>query len=83
MSQQGLYGKQIHPVLIQMGAESMAEGMAGKAAFPAELVLMGMDMSGKEKGINGPVLSVLFREEVTPWFPICKPVLREQVKSRF
>ena len=38
-------GKQIHTILIEMGSESMAEGMTGNSALPSEPVLMGMDMS--------------------------------------
>ena len=30
MSHEGLDGEQVHPVFIQMGAKSMAEGVAGK-----------------------------------------------------
>ena len=49
MSQQSFNGKQVNAILIQMGAEGMPERMTGESAFPAKAVLMGMDMSGKEK----------------------------------
>lgn len=81
MSHQGLYGEQVHAVLIQVGAKSMAERVAGKPAFPAQSVLMRMDMPGKEKGIDGPVLPVLFREEVSPGLSAFKPVLCQDVKG--
>ena len=81
MSQQSFNGKQVNAILIQMGAESMPERMAGEPALPAKAVLMGMDMPGKEKGVNGPVLSVLLGEKISPGFSVLKPVLGKQVKS--
>lgn len=81
MSQQSFNGKQVNAILIQMGAKSMPERMTGEPAFPAEVVLMGMDMSGKEKGVNGPVLSVLLGEKISPGLSVLKPVLGKQFKS--
>ena len=67
MSHQGLYGEQVHAVLIQVGAKSMAERVAGKPALPAQSVLMCMDMPGKEKRYRWacPPRSVLGRG--IPW----------------
>ncbi len=58
MPHESLYGKQVNAILVQVGAESMAERMAGKPTFPAEPAFVGMDMSGQEKSVNGPVHSV-------------------------
>ena len=82
MSQQRLDGKQVSAVLIQMDAEGMTEGVAGKPALPSGPVLMGMDVAGKEKGVDGSVLPVLLREEISPGSSICKPVFSKQVKCR-
>ncbi len=43
MSQQSFNGKQVNAILIQMGAESMPERMAGEPALPAKAVLMVSD----------------------------------------
>lgn len=83
MPKQCLDGKQVNAILVQMGAESMAERMAGEPALPSQPVLMGMDMPGEEKGVNGPVLPVLLREEIAPWPSAFKPVLGKQVESGF
>lgn len=83
MSHESLYGKQVNSVFIQMGAKSMPEGVAGNPALPSKSVLMGMDMSGKEKRINGSVLPILLWEEITGWFPVGKPVLCQQIKGSF
>lgn len=81
MPQKSLYGKQVHTVLIQMGAKSMAEGMAGKPVLPPQPVFVGMDMPGEEKGINGPVLPVLFREKKAFGPAVFKPVPGEQAEG--
>ena len=44
MSHKSFYGKQIRSIFIQMCTKSMAEGMAGKPAFPAQPVLVGVDV---------------------------------------
>ncbi len=75
MSHERLYGKQIHAIFIQVGAESIAEGMTGDFTFPSQPVLICMDMSGKKEGVNGSVLSILLREEAASWLSVCKPVL--------
>lgn len=61
VSHQGFNSKQVHPVFIKVGSECVTERMAGKPAFPAEPVLMGMDMPGEEESVNRPVLPILFR----------------------
>ncbi len=81
MPHQCFNGKQVHAVFVQMGAEGMAEGMAGKPVLPAQPVLMGMDMPGEEEGVDGPVFPILLWEEVSPGLPVCKPVLCQQVKG--
>lgn len=55
MPEQCLDCKQIRAVLVEMGAESMPEGMAGQLFLPTEPPLMLMDMAGQEKGVNRPV----------------------------
>ena len=81
MTHKRFYGKQIGSVFIQVSAKSMAEGMTGEPPFPAQPVLVCMDMPGKEKGVNGPVLSVLLGEKISPGLSVLKPVLGKQVKS--
>ena len=44
MTHKSFYGKQIRSVFIQVCTKSMAEGMAGKPVFPAQSVLMGVDV---------------------------------------
>jgi len=83
VSHQGFNSKQVHPVFIKVGSECVTERMAGKPAFPAEPVLMGMDMPGEEESVNRPVLPILFREEIAHWLFIGKPILSEQVKGSF
>lgn len=83
MSKESLDGKEVGAILIEVGAKSMAEGMAGEPVFPAEAVLMGMDMPGKEKGINGPVFPVLLREEKAAGSAVSEPVFGEQVECGF
>ena len=78
-----LNGKQVNAILIKMGAKSMPERMTGKSVLLAQPVLMGMDMPGKEKGVNGPVLSILFGEEKFPGLSALKPVSCKQVNGRF
>lgn len=74
------YGKQVRAVLIQVGAESMAEGVAGKPAPPSKSVLMGMDVPREEEGVDGPVLPVLFREKEALGPATFIPVAGEQVQ---
>lgn len=83
MAKQCLDGQEVSTVFIKMGAKCMAEGMAGKALFPAKAALMCMDVSGEEKGIDGFIFAPLFRKEPVSWFSISKPILCEQVKSGF
>lgn len=45
MSKQGLNGKQIDPIFIEVGAEGMPEGMTGQPLIPAKAAFMFMDVS--------------------------------------
>lgn len=81
VSQESLDGEQISPIFVKVCAESVAEGMAGEPLRPTEAPFMGMDMPGKEKGINGCVNAGLFREKPAPGASISKPVLCEEVQG--
>ena len=80
MSKESLDGKEVSAVFVQVCAEGMAEGMTGQPLGPSEAEFMGMDVPGEEKGINRPVQSALFWEEIPHRFAIGKPVLRKDVK---
>lgn len=73
--QECLDSEQISPIFVKMCAESVTERMAGEPLRPAEAPLMGMDMPGEEKGIDGRVNAGLFREKPAPGASISKPVL--------
>lgn len=45
IAQKCFCGKRVRAIVIQVGAESMAEGVAGKPALPSKPVLMGVDVS--------------------------------------
>lgn len=81
VSKKGLNGEQIGPVFIKMSAESMPKGMAGDAPGPAESNFMLMNVTGKEKGIDGTIGIGLLREEPAFRFVIFKPVVSENIKS--
>lgn len=83
MAKECFYGEQVSAVLIQMGAKSMAEGMAGEAVRPAEPALMLMDVTGEEEGIDGRIGTILFREEPIHGPATGEPVLSEQIKCGF
>lgn len=57
--------------------------MAGKPVIPSHPVLVGMDMPGKEKGVNEAVFSVLFWKKETHWSAAFKPVLSKKIKDSF
>lgn len=81
MSHKGFYGKQVSAILIQVGAERMAEGVAGKPALPTEPVLMGMDVPGEEEGVDRLVLPALLGEQEASGPAAIKPVAGKQVKG--
>lgn len=75
MPHESLYCKLVDTILIEVSAKGVMEGMTGNRAFPSKPDFAGIDMSRKEKSINGPVIPVLFREEITSWSSTLKPVL--------
>lgn len=83
MPHKSFYGKQVGSVLIQVCTKGMAEGMAGKPVIPSHPVLVGMDIPGKEKGVNEAVFSVLFWKKETHWSAAFKPVLSKKIKDSF
>ena len=83
MSKEGLDGEEVDAVFVEVGAEGVAEGMAGEPSGPAEAVLMGMDVPGEEEGVDRPVLPVLLWEKITHRPSAGKPVLSEDVQSGF
>ena len=83
VAHKGLYGHKIHPVLVEMGTEGMAEGVAGKTFGPSKLLFGLMDMPGEEEGINGVRRDPLFWEEPSSWPAACEPVLRKDGEGSF
>lgn len=75
MSEEGLDREEIHPVLVKMGAEGMAEGMTGDAVIMAKLILSLRDVAADKEGIDRAVLPALFREEITGRSAAGKPVV--------
>lgn len=59
----------------------MAEGVAGKALFPAKTAFMPMDMPGEIKGVNRLFRIKLFWEKPSHGFTVRKPVPGEQIKG--
>lgn len=74
MSKEGFDGEQIRAVFIKMGAESVAERMAGKAVADAKLVFFCKDEL--VHGISDHMLLGLsgLREKPAYWFAKGKPV---------
>ena len=78
---EGLDGEQVGAVLVEVGAEGMAERVAGDALRPAQAALVGVDVPGKEECVDGLVLSGLLREEVPLGPPAGAPIEREDVQG--
>ena len=74
-------GQQVCPVFIKVGAESVAERMAGEPVLPAKGIFVCPHVTADIKGINGPGRIGLFREEPAGWTPVSKPVVREEIQS--
>lgn len=83
MPKESLDGKQVGTILVKMGAEGMAEGMAGQTVWPAKPLLVGMDMSGEIEGVDGLVSTMLFWKEPVCGSAVSKPVLGQDGKSFF
>lgn len=81
MSHKVLDRQKIRAVFIQMGSESMSEGMAGKPVFPAKGILMGPHVPADIKSINWTCGVCLFWEK--PFFRAAgmEPVLRENIQG--
>lgn len=82
MPHEGLDGEQVRAVLVEVGAESVPEGMAGDALRPAQAAFVCMDVPGKEEGVDGLVPAGLFREKVSHGTAAFEPVLCQDVKGR-
>lgn len=83
MTHKRFYGKQIGSVFIQVSAKSMAEGMTGEPPFPAQPVLVCMDMPGKEEGVDGSVPAALLWEKISHRPAAFKPVPGQQIQGSF
>ena len=81
MAEESLDSEQIRIIFVQVGAERMPERVAGEPPWPSEAVLMGMDVPGKEPGVNRPVLPMLFWEKIAQRLPAGKPVLCQDVQG--
>ncbi len=84
MSRECFDGKKNCPIFIKMGTKSMTEGMAGETMLPPQTLLMGMNMSGEKKGLNGSVLvlELLWKQPVRG-LATSKPVMSKDIQSRF
>lgn len=67
MSKQGFNDKQVNPVLIKVGAESMVEGVTGNTFLPSEGMLRVMDMSGQIKKCQWVCCFGTALEKASPW----------------
>ena len=83
MSKQSFDGEQVRTVFIKVCAKSVPERMAGETFFPAKTAFVLMDVSGKEKSVNGSGRVELFREEPAGRPPVLKPVLGKEVQGGF
>ena len=72
--------QEICAAFIQVGSESMAEGMAGKPVLPAKGILMSPHMAHDVKGINGTGRICLFWEKPAAGTSVFKPVSREDIQ---
>ena len=81
MAKQCFDGEQVSAVFIQMGAKSMAEGMAGEAVFPSEPSFMKAHMAHDEECVNGLLGVTLLREEPAHRPAITEPVLCQDVQG--
>ena len=59
----------------------MTEGVAGNASGPSKSVFMFMDVTGKEKGIDGSFRIKLFWKKPAFWPAILEPVIRKDVQG--
>lgn len=83
MSHKSFNGKQIGAVFIQVCTKGMSKGMACKPVRPSQPVLVGMDMPGKEKGVNGAIFTALFWKKKPHWPVAFKPVPGKKIKGSF
>ena len=67
MSKQGFDGKQIRAILIEVGTESVPEGMAGDPVFPSQPFFMQSDMMWDMLMVEGPGCIPLLCEQPVPW----------------
>lgn len=81
MAEDSLDGKQVCAVFVKMGAQGMAEGVAGEASWPAEPVFVFVDVPGEEKGVDGPVRIGLFWEKPSHRSSAFKPVCGKGIKG--
>lgn len=83
MPKQSFDGEQVGAIFIKVGAKRMSERMAGKAFFPSKTAFMLMDVSGKEKGIDGSGRIMLFWKKPAGRAPVLKPVLSKEIQGSF
>ena len=81
MSKESFDREEVGAVFIEVCAEGVAKRMAGEPPWPAEAVLMGMDVPGEEEGVDRPVLPILLWEKITQRLSAGKPVLSQDVQS--
>ena len=81
MPEERLDCEEVGAVFVQVSAEGMPERMAGEPSGPTEAVLMGMDVPGKEEGVDRPVLPILLWEEIAHRLSAGKPVLSQDVQG--
>lgn len=82
MSKQGFDGKQIRAILIEVGTESVPEGMAGDPVFPSQPFFMQSDMMWDMLMVEGPGFIPLLCEQPVPWASPCRegiPVFQDGI----
>ena len=82
MSKQGLNGEKVGAIFVEMGAESVAERVAGQLMLQAKFVFFGRDKL--VNGIRNDMLvgMVPFREEPAGWFSKSEPVVRKDLQCQ-
>lgn len=81
MSKEGLDSKKIGTILVEMGAESMAEGVAGKAMDPAKLCFAGENGLVYGVGDHMLVRMAVFREKPSHGFAGWEPVISKNLQG--
>lgn len=81
VTEKSLYGQKVDAVFIEMSAESMTEGMAGKAMRPSKTFFMVMDMTRDIERIHRTLFLHYLGEEPVHRSAAFTPVLSKDIES--